>query len=519
KIIARERKSTGDENCIRQRSGTRETRRRDGRLAHGARGAVTDMAEMMAAAVGPWGPGQASMGFKDERMVEEDDHSDTTSQSLESREPESLSSNGDETEASEVLSEPRRLRATLSKEQAAVIYVLRPPQKDHPYPRHVAAGNSQLLSKWFGVSPKAVRDVWNRRTWAHATGKHVPESVLDALPMMMEQQAKARSARRERPAVVKEGVVVRPPGRPIGSKDMKPRRRRVAMKAPDNFVLDNRIPQNGMQTGMSRDDVHAAMFTTLNAELIPPIELMEERGGSQSEPPGFSDGSSHSPPSESGDALDYLSGARWHAASGGSASAASMAASAHAQQLAAAAWNMYEVPSPDGQDRERRGSSPDTRNFPFFLSPQEAAAAEAAAHLHQYQQQQLQQQHHQHQQQHRHQQHQHEHGASAASTRVASHAKLDGYSDHSGSATAGRAPGIEAWRASMGAGGQSGEEAQWEQWARYAQWKRNGSPPQRMPGQQYGVPARAGDGGYPGYPLGGGGGGQMGAYGLGFGAW
>ena len=475
-----------------------------------APGALTAKAEMTEV------PGAWGCVFKQE--VDEDNVSDTTSQSLESLEPiESHSSNSDETEASEIVSEPRRLRATLTKDQAAVIYVLRPPQKDNPYPRHVAAGNSQLLSKWFGVSPKAVRDVWNRRTWAHATGKHVPASVLDALPMMMEQQEKARSARRPR-MVKPDGVVVRPPGRPIGSKDMKPRRRRVAMKVADNFMLDTRVPQNCMQPGMSSDAVHAAMF---NANLIPPIELMEERGGSQSEPPGFSDGSSRSPPSPSpseggdgGDALDYLSGARWHPTSGGSASAASMAASAHAQQAAAAAWNMYEVPSPARDDLQQEGGgSPYGRNFPFFLSPAEAAAAEVAAqqhHRHQQQQYQLQQQQHRVQQQ-RADEHAHSGGASQPPSR-------DGFHPDQGGSR-----GIEAWRG--GSGVEGGEAAQWEQWARYAMWQRNdrSGPPQSMPGSQWGMggaPARAGvpaqhAGSYPGYSGGLGGG----AYGQAFGAW
>jgi hypothetical protein len=62
----------------------------------------------------------------------------------------------------------KRFRATLTAEQAALIYTLRPQGEDNPQPNKIA-GNSQLLAKEFGVSPKAVRDVWNRRTWVHAT--------------------------------------------------------------------------------------------------------------------------------------------------------------------------------------------------------------------------------------------------------------------------------------------------------------------------------------------------------------
>ncbi|KAJ1479081.1 hypothetical protein T484DRAFT_1903553 [Baffinella frigidus] len=137
---------------------------------------------MTGAAAGTW-----ACVFKEQEVVEGDDTSDTTSQSLESRQPKIQSSEGDETEATEASWENGRRRATLSKDQAALIYVLRPWQEENPYTGHVAVGNAQMLSKWFGVTPKAVRDVWSRRTWAHATGEHIPASVLDALPKMLEQ--------------------------------------------------------------------------------------------------------------------------------------------------------------------------------------------------------------------------------------------------------------------------------------------------------------------------------------------
>ncbi|KAJ1476480.1 hypothetical protein T484DRAFT_1824745 [Baffinella frigidus] len=275
---------------------------------------------MTAAAAGAW-----ACVFKEQEVVEGDDTStsDTTSQSLESRHPKIQSSEGDDTEETEASSENGRRRATLSKEQAAVIYVLRPWQKENPYPKHPASGNAQMLSKWFGVTPKAVRDVWSRRTWAHATGEHAPASVLDALPKMLEQlEQEARS-----------GVVVRRPTRPIGSKEMN-LRRSVAMKVPYNMVLENRVTETGMQPGMSREAVHAAMFPMLKAEQhIPAIMPMAAHGGSHSDPStGAAHGGSHSDPSTGsdesshprlspeGDTLDYLSGKRLNAASSGSTS-------------------------------------------------------------------------------------------------------------------------------------------------------------------------------------------------------
>ena len=122
----------------------------------------------------------------------------------------------------------RRFRATLTKEQAALIYALRPPDKDDPNPSKLA-GNSQLLAKKFGVSPKAVRDVWNRRTWAHATKDAYANSAqgegLDSSLVKSEDKLQDGSK-----IIRPKGIKMRSPGRPIGSKDSKPRRRRANMK-------------------------------------------------------------------------------------------------------------------------------------------------------------------------------------------------------------------------------------------------------------------------------------------------
>jgi hypothetical protein len=128
----------------------------------------------------------------------------------------------------------RRFRATLTKEQAALIYTLRPPDKDDPNPNKMA-GNSQLLSKQFGVSPKAVRDVWNRRTWAHAT-KDTPNTTtadLEVLENTLDGDKPGGSkALQDQPAGRHAGMNnFRSPGRPVGSKDSKPRRRRSNAKA------------------------------------------------------------------------------------------------------------------------------------------------------------------------------------------------------------------------------------------------------------------------------------------------
>ena len=137
----------------------------------------------------------------------------------------------------------KRFRATLTKEQAALIYTLRPPDKDDPNPNKIA-GNSQLLSKKFGVSPKAVRDVWNRRTWAHAT-KDVPTGTatddIDLLESSVESEKTlsfgVRSQDPERGFLSgRGGLNQRSPGRPVGSKDSKPRRRRSSVKPVSKLV-------------------------------------------------------------------------------------------------------------------------------------------------------------------------------------------------------------------------------------------------------------------------------------------
>ena len=141
----------------------------------------------------------------------------------------------------------RRFRATLTKEQAALIYTLRPPDKDDPNPNKLA-GNSQLLSKQFGVSPKAVRDVWNRRTWAHAT-----KDAHTSMPTDLEQLENNMGGDKAQPGGSKApqdqasgrhaGMSnFRSPGRPVGSKDSKPRRRRSNVKAAVNGLPGSRGP-------------------------------------------------------------------------------------------------------------------------------------------------------------------------------------------------------------------------------------------------------------------------------------
>ena len=53
----------------------------------------------------------------------------------------------------------------LTAEQARTIYLLRSESTSEGISALSVAGKSSLVSEMFGVSPKTIRDVWNRKTW------------------------------------------------------------------------------------------------------------------------------------------------------------------------------------------------------------------------------------------------------------------------------------------------------------------------------------------------------------------
>ena len=53
----------------------------------------------------------------------------------------------------------------LTAEQARSIYQLRSPSTAEGPAAHLVAGKSSLVAEMYGVSPKTIRDVWNRKTW------------------------------------------------------------------------------------------------------------------------------------------------------------------------------------------------------------------------------------------------------------------------------------------------------------------------------------------------------------------
>ena len=120
-----------------------------------------------------------------------------------------------------------RKRASLTREMAAAIFGLRNVQQNlgpqsSGAPVHTHTGQSVLVSRMFGISPKAVRDIWNLRTWRHVTGTLqvvVGDSCDGSQATLRESTIFLTAA----------SSVTRPVGRPRGSKDSRPRRRRAVL--------------------------------------------------------------------------------------------------------------------------------------------------------------------------------------------------------------------------------------------------------------------------------------------------
>ena len=121
--------------------------------------------------------------------------------------------------------ESSRKRAVLTNQQAAEIFQLRINTGVLDSSRqHLFTSRSAQVSKMYGVSPKAVRDIWNMRTWRHAT-KHLwteqdcTREDGKASVGKMEQQPLPSSSYSPRARCV---------GRPRGVKDSKPRKLKAA---------------------------------------------------------------------------------------------------------------------------------------------------------------------------------------------------------------------------------------------------------------------------------------------------
>ena len=110
-------------------------------------------------------------------------------------------------------------RALLTDDQAAEIFNLRVTVgQDTSIAQHrFFTSRSIAVSQMYGVSPKAVRDIWNKRTWRHATRSLWTED--DAAQRTNNAKVNEIFAR----AIDTSGSHPSRVGRPRGSKDTKPR--------------------------------------------------------------------------------------------------------------------------------------------------------------------------------------------------------------------------------------------------------------------------------------------------------
>jgi hypothetical protein len=83
-----------------------------------------------------------------------------------------------------MLLEEHRHRAVLTQDQAIVIYTIRETTSCFGY----QSLKSASLAKQFNVSPKTIRDIWNRRTWANET-RHL--WTEDERPMIRTKKQKS----------------------------------------------------------------------------------------------------------------------------------------------------------------------------------------------------------------------------------------------------------------------------------------------------------------------------------------
>ncbi len=124
---------------------------------------------------------------------------------------------------------PPRKRAVLTDDQAAAIFRLRGSfsgancSRDRDF-----TSRSAMVSNMFGISPKAVRDIWNKRTWRHCTqALWTEEDNLQQAEYLKCLGMDAATAHTCYHTVqLKTSTIRQKVGRPCGSKDSKPRRPR-----------------------------------------------------------------------------------------------------------------------------------------------------------------------------------------------------------------------------------------------------------------------------------------------------
>eukprot|EP00961_Rhodomonas_salina_P162873 2194206-Rhodomonas_salina.2 len=151
----------------------------------------------------------------------------------------------------------------LTKEQAIEIYGLRRITPDLSVKLAEIAGKSALVAEVYSVSPKTIRDIWNRKTWTQATRQfwteeetsvHAFEHVKAMLPAYMPGYA---------PTTDIMAIKQKPRGRPPGSKDSRPRKRRNLKGDGDEDSGDGEANTTSLRE--LRDEI--AEWTTARAEV------------------------------------------------------------------------------------------------------------------------------------------------------------------------------------------------------------------------------------------------------------
>ena len=101
--------------------------------------------------------------------------------------------------------QPQKRRAILTEQQAIEIFRI---GSDDSTP--IVVSSAKVVARRYGINERAVRDIWNQRTWTHATWP-IAQSTGPTADKKM--------------------------GRPIGSKDSSPRRQKLAAATPMSTEL------------------------------------------------------------------------------------------------------------------------------------------------------------------------------------------------------------------------------------------------------------------------------------------
>lgn len=140
--------------------------------------------------------------------------------------------------AQEVSGKRHPLLIVLTKQQAIDIYSMRSPETTRDPALKAVAGKSSMVAEMYGVAPKTIRDNWHRKTWIAATRPYWTKQEQEEYEL---EQAQAKLPPAARKALQAQKICTKRRGRPPGSKDCRPRRKKI--KGEDG---DDHIPSEGL---------------------------------------------------------------------------------------------------------------------------------------------------------------------------------------------------------------------------------------------------------------------------------